>query len=167
MPKLIPLTFERIKNNCEVNEKTGCWQWKKCRSANEYGKIHSGTSPTILLSTHVAMYQVLNGPVPTGMVVMHTCDNKPCCNPDHLRLGTPQDNIRDAFEKSIMPQGEKHSFAKLTREQVLDIYSLRHNRPRGLVLSLARKYKVHWVTIRQIMVGKTWRAVTQKQRYEK
>lgn len=157
----IPLTFERLKNNCSINEKTGCWEWQKCLSSNGYGAIHSGTSPTILLNSHVAMFQVIHGPVPKGMVVMHTCDNKPCCNPDHLRLGTYLDNIRDAFDKGIMPQGEKHSLAKLTSEQVLEIYSLRNNRPRGLLASLGRKYGVDRMTIKQIMTGKNWKSVTQ------
>jgi hypothetical protein len=34
-----------------------------------------------------------NGPIPTGLVVMHNCDNPLCINIDHLELGTQEENM--------------------------------------------------------------------------
>jgi hypothetical protein len=58
-----------------------------------------------------------------GLVVMHTCDNPPCVNPEHLRLGTHQDNMDDMAKKGRRKQvvGEEHGKAKLTSEDVLRI----------------------------------------------
>jgi hypothetical protein len=44
---------------------------------------------------HRWAYTHFIGNIPKGMVVMHTCDNRICCNPHHLKLGTQQDNLKD------------------------------------------------------------------------
>ena len=44
-------------------------------------------------------WELANGPIPDGMFVCHTCDNPPCCNPAHLFLGTPSENVLDAVAK--------------------------------------------------------------------
>jgi len=73
---------------------------------------------------------VANGPIPQsdgyhGAVVMHTCDNRLCCNPRHLRLGSQADNVRDMDVKgrrvTAPPVGEKHHMSKLTDQDVIDI----------------------------------------------
>lgn len=58
-----------------------------------------------------AAWIMINGPVPSGLHVCHTCDNRICCNPSHLWLGTPTDNVRDCIEKGrrgILPVGAQH-----------------------------------------------------------
>ncbi len=62
-------------------------------------KIHG-----VLYSPHRIAYQIANGPIPKcdgyhGHVVMHTCDNRACCNPAHLLLGTQKDNVADMDAK--------------------------------------------------------------------
>lgn len=54
---------------------------------------------TRTFKAHRVVYEYLHGPIPDGMVVMHTCDNPPCVRPDHLRLGTQGDNLRDMIAK--------------------------------------------------------------------
>lgn len=48
---------------------------------------------------HKVVWEVHFGPVPKGLVVRHSCDNPPCCNPDHLLIGTQQDNVNDMIER--------------------------------------------------------------------
>jgi hypothetical protein len=52
-----------------------------------------------LYRSHKLMYMLAVGPVPAGMCVMHKCDNAPCCNPDHLKLGTRAENNQDMHRK--------------------------------------------------------------------
>lgn len=50
-------------------------------------------------SCHRVVFEHEHGEIPTGMVIMHTCDNPPCVKLDHLRLGTYSENIQDAYDK--------------------------------------------------------------------
>ena len=54
-------------------------------------------------AVHRMAWEVAHGPIPDGLIVMHTCDNPPCCNPEHLKLGTHGDNNRDRIEKGRGP----------------------------------------------------------------
>ena len=57
---------------------------------------------------HRFAYAVTTGPVPAGLVVMHTCDNPPCCNPAHLRVGTVAENNADRAAKGRSAAGDRH-----------------------------------------------------------
>lgn len=86
----------------------GCWEWRGGKSAAGYGVIRvgsrsAGTSATV--TTHRMSWAIHNGFVmPSGAFVCHKCDNPPCCNPDHLFLGTHLDNMRDLTAK-----GRRHN----------------------------------------------------------
>lgn len=72
---------------------------------------------------HRLAWVLANGPVPSGMLICHRCDNPPCCNPSHLFLGSTRDNQLDCVRKGrANPQrGEDHHEAKLTCEAVAEI----------------------------------------------
>jgi hypothetical protein len=77
---------------------SGCWEWIGARVASRwpYGQFRAhGT----LVLAHRYAYEEFVGAIPAGMVVMHTCDNPPCVNPDHLAVGTQSDNLRDMARK--------------------------------------------------------------------
>lgn len=113
---------ERLKKHTKLNEETGCWEWTRYIAKWGYGVI--GIDHKAQLA-HRVSYSVFKGD-PTGMCVLHTCDNPKCINPDHLFLGTNADNVRDKVAKNRQSKvgeypGEKHHGAKLTNEDVLFI----------------------------------------------
>ena len=89
--------------------------------------------------------------------VLHKCDNRKCCNPDHFFLGSFSDNQLDAYKKhrKRQPQGSAHTNAKLTYDQVLEI---RKRYAAGeLQVPLAKEYKVSQRAISLIVRGETYR----------
>lgn len=102
---------------------------------------------------HRFIYEKFNGPIPPGLVVRHTCDNKMCINPLHLILGTFADNIRDCVERGLHAMGTKNGNAKLTEEQVKSILADRTSKQR----QLAEIHKVDRSTISDIKRGSTWK----------
>lgn len=93
----------RLKSKVRIAE-SGCWEWtgfhKPLRGMPHlkvgYGAMSYRGTPW---PAHRLSYHLLVGPIPDGLIVLHKCDNPPCVNPDHLQLGTHQDNSLDASRK--------------------------------------------------------------------
>ncbi len=130
---------------------SGCIVWQKRCSNRGYGEISYLGNKSL---THRVMYELINGPVPEGKCVCHTCDNPPCINPTHLFLGTQSDNMQDCVKKGrcYNPRGEAHPSAKLTEMQAQKIKS-----SPLLTSILAKDYGVSIGTIRSIKRGTTWK----------
>jgi hypothetical protein len=79
---------------------SGCWEWTGGTNQYGYGLIALTVSGRrTSRATHRHQWICAHGPIPPGQHVMHTCDNRLCINLDHLRLGSPKDNIRDMMKK--------------------------------------------------------------------
>lgn len=96
-----------------------CWEW--CGTRSHYGIVSHGRN---YYAHRMAWERAAKRPVPDGMVVRHTCDNKYCVNPAHLILGTQADNVRDAVERRINCRGERHGRRTLNEAQVREIKRL-------------------------------------------
>lgn len=96
---------------------SGCWLWERSTSKAGYGNLrHEGK----VISAHRASYVAHVEPIPTGMHVLHRCDTPCCVNPDHLFIGTHEDNMSDMASKgrAYAAQGEEHPQAKLSSHDV-------------------------------------------------
>lgn len=80
-----------------VVTEAGCWEWARAKTRKGYGHAQKGA---IKLRAHRFAFELWNGPIPDGMMVLHSCDNPPCCNPEHLRVGTAKDNVFDMIQRN-------------------------------------------------------------------
>ena len=94
-----------------------CWNWNGFINDGGYGKATMTVNGSKLTYAHQVAYYLSNGKVPT-LWVLHSCDNRRCINPNHLREGTHQDNTDDMIERQRQAFGERHGNAILLNEQV-------------------------------------------------
>lgn len=132
----------------------GCWDWAGTINYG-YGRLRKDGGKVY---AHKIMWEVVNGPVPNGLFVLHKCDNRKCCNPDHLFLGTISDNNHDAKIKGRKVMGMRSKSAKLTDSDVRQIIVLRDSGFK--VQEIATIYKVSGNSIRAVFSGKCWRHIT-------
>jgi hypothetical protein len=86
--------------------------------------------------------------------VLHRCDNPPCVNPLHLRIGTRRDNASDMVSKGRQARGERLSH--LTEDVARQVLAA-HRRGEGGYITLARRFDVNQWTVRNIVTGRSWR----------
>ena len=104
----------------KIKREPGCWIWQGASINNGgYPQIRVGRKGPIYL-VHRVSWEIHRGPIPPGKLVLHTCDNPMCSNPDHLYIGTHADNSRDCRErgrraKAYKPHTRQRS---LTDDQV-------------------------------------------------
>jgi hypothetical protein len=74
----------------KVHLSSHCWEWTAARQLNGYGRFRL---PDRHVGAHVMAYELSFGPVPDGLEVHHTCENRLCVRPTHLRATTHRDNL--------------------------------------------------------------------------
>lgn len=96
-------TLPRFMRHVTISE-SGCWLWNNLpETSTYYGMFLLNGKKT---RANRASYMIFKGSIPDGKGVLHTCDHKPCVNPEHLYAGTPKENIRDALERGQILIGD-------------------------------------------------------------
>ena len=104
---------ERFWRQTNKGGATECWNWTGAPNMWGYGQIRdmNGRYGKKKLA-HRISWNIHNGPIPNGMLVLHTCDNPLCVNPNHLWLGTHKDNNDDMMKKGRHSKGGYKWYAK-------------------------------------------------------
>jgi len=151
----------------KVEKTDGCWLWRGGISQDGYGAT---TVDAQKQRAHRVAYALTHGPIPEGLLVCHTCDNRLCVNPDHLFLGTPAENSRDMVAKGRQARagdngsythpesrlrGEQNTAHKLTADAVREIRRLHAQRALN-GKELAARFGVSGTRVSQIVRRLSW-----------
>lgn len=154
-----PPIEERFWAKVRKGDTDECWEWTAGRFASGYGAFR--WSDGRVRTAHRVSYELASGTDPGDLFVCHSCDNRPCCNPAHLWLGTQADNAADMAAKGrstkgrpSVQSGECHWQAKLTPADVEQIAAGLGRGVKGI--DLARRFGVSKHTVSSIARGKHW-----------
>lgn len=181
LPIVTPDLLALFNVHVSVGGPDECWPWDGRRASKGYGVLW--VPPRTIRVPRLA-YFIATGQDPGDLMVCHTCDNPPCCNPRHLYAGTDADNKADMVQRGRAASGERHvsklhpevlprggghwthrhpekrpfgessSFSKLNAKQVLEIRALSKAGVQGV--ELARRFSIAKSNVSQILLRKTW-----------
>lgn len=139
-----------------------CYEWSGSRTGDGYGR--RGYRGRVWLA-HRAAWDEQVGSIPTGRLVLHRCDNRPCVRVAHLYLGDYHDNMRDMVERGRCDNaGESNGRSVLSADDVLRIRNLytgtkRSNPAFVSQKQLAAMFGVDQTTISRIVLRKSWESI--------
>jgi len=155
---LIDLTEDqkfRFLSKVDTKTPDECWTWLGAIKSNGYGRFQRWAA-------HRVAFAISGGDAGT-LNVCHACDNRRCCNPNHLFKGTQKENMQDASQKGRMPdnfrhgKGETHNQAKLCE---MDVHLFRHFAVLGISAhTVAKQFKLNRTTVADVIARRTWQHV--------
>lgn len=159
-----PITPLPLRFFSKVNKTENCWEWTAGLTRDGYGKItEAGRSER----AHRLSFVIHKGSIPSGMLVCHSCDNRKCVNPEHLFLGTIQDNNKDMCSKNRQAKGLSNGAATMPHRirrgeangrSVLTVSEVEQIRATtGKHRDLAEIYGVSKTLIGNIKRGEAWK----------
>jgi len=150
---------ERFWSKVDRGDENECWEWKSPKLDGGYGDIsRNGTQ----YRAHREAFR-MEKEDPGSMRVLHHCDNPACVNPNHLYLGTAQDNADDRVERGLEARGERVNSAKLTEDEVSSIKWELENTDKTQ-RKMADEYNIDPAQISRIKTGKDWTHVSTEER---
>ncbi len=142
---------ERFWSKINILGKDDCWNWTASTFNVGYGSFKYNGK---VVGSNRMTWFLTYGEFPK-LCVLHTCDNRLCCNPNHLFLGTNQDNSDDKVSKGRQAKGSNNGRSLLTEDEVLKIKNILSNG--DMVQSeIAKKFGVVPQTISDIKNRKSW-----------
>ena len=143
---------ERFWRKVEVRGPEDCWPWRAKLGDTGYGKFKAHNR---VVRSHRVAWTLTHGIIPHGLHVLHKCDNRACCNPAHLFLGTQLENIADRHRKGrdahVSRPGMSNHRARLTDDAVRQIRA--ESKPLKLI---AKDHGVSTSLISMVRSRKRW-----------
>lgn len=129
-----------------------CWNWTGKKTRDGYGSIHWNSKS---YSSHRVSFEISTGESPDGFEIMHSCDNKSCCNPNHLRKGTHIENMQDMINKGrqakIFPDNKGKMNYELAEKLRQDFSVIKNKRKLAII------YNISPIHVRDILSRKCWK----------
>lgn len=135
----------------KVQKSDGCWMWTAGGDVDGYGAFSRNRTQ---IKAHRYSWELHYGSIQDGLWVLHRCDNPRCVRPDHLFLGTHQENMADMKAKGRSQRGERCHAAKLTERQAKEVIKAAKRGER--CEDIARRFGVSRSTVSLVATGKTW-----------
>ena len=144
--------IERERSGLSM-KRDDCWGWAGRKTPKGYGLFYTEKRAK---KAHRYALELSLGEIPVGLFALHSCDNRSCCNPNHLRAGTHQDNMDDMKMKKRgrSERGEANHNAKLSRPEVLAIRALKGVLPEAKVSDM---FHINGSTVHSIMNKHSWK----------
>ncbi len=146
--------LHNIKNFYTIDE-NGRWNWTGRLDDFGYGDLDYKNKHHKAHRVSFMLHNSLDK-IPDDVEIMHSCDNRKCINYQHLSMGTHSENMRDCKNKGRAARGELSGRAKLTEEQVREIFKLKWSGEKS-VRQLAKDFQMGTSTINVICNGKSWK----------
>lgn len=170
MQNMLPDDIDRYWAKVGIAGPDDCWPWLAGMHSAGYGafSIRLPGGGYRMKPAHQISAFLAYGPS-NGRYALHSCDNRPCCNPRHLRYGTQTDNMQDAKKRGRsspppihygpaphrnMPKGEANANSKMTNATVAEIYRLRLTGMSSV--ELAKRFSLDKSTMLDIISGRHW-----------
>jgi len=148
----------RFWEKVEIKSKKCCWEWNANKDGCGYGRFAFRKK---LLSAHRFAYILTHGEILNNKHVLHKCDNPCCCNPDHLFLGTHQDNMKDRNSKRRSKggslKGENNPRSRFTKKDIIAMRTMAVNGSKQK--KIAKQFNTTQPVISGIINKKYWRHV--------
>lgn len=158
-------TEERFWEKVDRRGPNDCWEWTAGKKGIGYGRIRILGKLNL---SHRYSYQLHKGEIPEGLCVLHSCHNPSCVNPNHLRVGTQQDNMDDMKKagRGVSLKGEESGNSLLTEPEAKAIIEMLNRFPptksncgptSGINKFLGHWFGVSHKTISHINTGRKWK----------
>ena len=139
-----------------VEKTDSCWLYRGALNRDGYGTL---TWEGRIVSAHRTSWTLTNGAPAKGKWVLHKCDVRACCNPDHLYIGVRQDNVNDMVSRDRHARGARSGKSNLNDDLVREIRSRyrKINAKLSNAGELAAEYGCSRQVVNLIGNGSTWR----------
>jgi len=137
---------EKWNRYVDKKSKDECWEWKGYKDKDGYGKMRVEKTNK---GAHIVSFYIHNGYIWPEKLILHSCNNPSCVNPNHLREGTQVENMKDRTNSGNAPSGEKHPNCKYSDKVVKEILNSEES-----VSFLNKKYGMSKSQIRNIKAGR-------------
>lgn len=146
---------DRFWSKVNIGDPDECWEWQAARTRLGYGAFsvrHATARPA-----HIIAYELICGEITNGLEVCHTCDNPPCCNPNHLFLGTHKENMEDMANKGRSVSGIKSHLSRHSEDSIIKVRELFDS---GIgITDISRQTGIPVVTVWNVSHRKTWKHI--------